>query len=282
MWFRLYTPPQLLPIVIISGATVILVLGYGYVDTHLPSYGNPGYGYEIFWRRTLLVLAGFAISFIVTLLPRPSSLSRKIAHTLSDTLDKEAKHYAVLLSSWKDLDTYNSEYVPMVEAVTIQLAESLSALDGSSRSLKFELSSSVFDSQTCARITSIAELINYSLAHLYIRAAKLQPEFRSRFALDSGLLDHRAIANVMVVMGIVAQSLKSGDPLPAHLPTPLLRKCIEHGHTADVESLTVDVLSQEDYRGYAVCMSAYLGFLASVDELVLVLKKAVGEAYQVF
>ncbi|KAK6004302.1 hypothetical protein QM012_009152 [Aureobasidium pullulans] len=280
MWFRLYTPPQLLQAVMIGGATVILVIGYGYIDTHLPTYGNPGWGYEVFWRRTVLVLVGFAISFIVTLLPWPSSLSRNIARKLSDVLNREADHYAALLSSWSDLESHDKHTVA-IEAVTIQLAGELNALNGPIGSLKFELSSSVFDSTTCGRIKSIAEFINYQLTHLHIRAAALSPELRHRFAIASGILDHRAIADIMVVLSIVAQSLKTGDPLPARLPTPLLKKCVEHGHGASVENLTVEVLKKEGVRGYTVCMSAYLGFLSGVDELVLVLKEAVGEAHHI-
>jgi hypothetical protein len=280
MWFRLYTPPQLLQAVMIGGATVILVIGYSYIDTHLPSYGNPGWGYEVFWRRTVLVLVGFAISFVVTLLPWPSSLSRNIARNLSRVLDSEADHYAALLSSWKDLDTHN-KHTSAVEAVTVQLAETLGALNGPIASLKFEMSSSVFDSHTCGQVKAIAEFLNYQLAQLHIRAATLPPHLRRRFAVASGILDHRAIADVMVVLGIVAQSLKTGDPLPARLPTPLLKRCLDHGHGTDVESLTIDVLKQESYRGYTVCMSAYLGFLSGVDELVLTLKEAVGEAHHI-
>ncbi|KAG9532556.1 hypothetical protein KCU93_g1112, partial [Aureobasidium melanogenum] len=280
MYLRLYSPPQLMQAVMIGGSTCILVIGYGYIDTHLPTYGNPGIGYEVFWRRTVLVLVGFAISFIVTLLPWPSSLSRNIARRLSGVLDREADHYAALLSSWSDLDGHDKHTVA-VEAVTIQLAGELGALANPIGSLKFELSSSVFDSETCGRIKSITEFINYQLAHLHIRAATLSPELRQRFAIASGILDHRAIADVMVVLNIVAQSLKTGDPLPARLPTPLLKNCLDHGHTTSVENVTVDVLKKEGVRGYTVCMSAYLGFLSGVDELVLALKEAVGEAHYI-
>ncbi|KAI4735590.1 hypothetical protein E4T50_13891 [Aureobasidium sp. EXF-12298] len=280
MYLRLYTPPQLMQAVMIGGSTCILVIGYGYIDTHLPTYGNPGWGYEVFWRRTVLVLVGFAISFIVTLLPWPSSLSRNIARRLSSVLDREADHYAALLSSWSDLESHDKHTVA-VEAVTIQLAGELGALANPIGSLKFELSSSVFDSVTCDRIRSITEFINYQLAHLHIRAATLSPELRHRFAIASGILDHRSIGDVMVVLSIVAQSLKTGDPLPARLPTPLLTKCLEHGHGTSLEDLTIEVLKKEGVRGYTVCMSAYLGFLSGVDELVLALKEAVGEAHHI-
>jgi hypothetical protein len=280
MWFRLYTPPRLLQAVMIGGSTFTLVIGYSYTDTHLPNYGNPGWGYEVFWRRTTLVLIGFTISFIVTLLPWPSSLSRNIARKLSTVLDDEADHYAALLSTWNPTDTHE-KHTSVVEAIVLQRAEDLSALSGPIASLKFELSSSVFDSRTCERIKSIAEFINYQLAHLHIRAITLSPELRQRFTVISGMLDHHAVADVMVVLNLVSQGLKTGDPLPARLPTPLLNKCLEFGHGDNLESLSIELLKDEGARGYTVCISAYLGFLSGVDELVLAVKEAVGESHHI-
>ncbi|KAI5236778.1 hypothetical protein E4T42_09362 [Aureobasidium subglaciale] len=253
MWLRLYTPPQLLQAMVIGGATVFL-------------------------RRTVLVLVGFAVSFAVTLLPWPSSLTRNLARKLSGILDDEADHYAALLSSWSSLETHQ-RHTSAVEDMTIQIAAELDALTVPIASLKFELSSSVFDSHACARVKSIVEFLNYQLAHLHARASLLPPHLRRRFAIVSGILDQRAITDVMVVLTLVAQSLKTGDPLPAFLPTPLLKNCMEHGHGAEVESLTVDVLKEEGIRGYMVCMSAYLGFLSGIDELVLTLKDVGGEAH---
>lgn len=280
MWLRLFLPPQMIQIGMIGGSTLILVIAYGYVDTHLGTYGNPGYGYEVFWRRTLLVLTGFAISFICSLLPWPSSLSHNLARRLSGVISNKADHYAALLSSWRDLDTH-SKYIPAVAAVTMQQAEALAGLAGPIANLRFEISSSVFDSAKLGRIRTIAEFLNNSLAHLHMRAAQLPPDLRRRFARTSGILDHRAVADVMVVLGLVAQSLKTGDALPARLPTPLVGSCVRHGQAADVETLTMDMLKQESYRGYCVCMSAYLSFLSGIDELVLAVKDGVGEAHQV-
>jgi len=47
MYFRLFAPPQRTTTVILAGATIVLVIGYGYIDGHNPTYGNPGFGYEV-------------------------------------------------------------------------------------------------------------------------------------------------------------------------------------------------------------------------------------------
>ncbi|GAB7353437.1 hypothetical protein MBLNU459_g3904t2 [Dothideomycetes sp. NU459] len=280
MWFRLYAPPQFLTTVILSGATIVLVIGYSYIDTHNPSYGNPGVGYEVFWRRTVLVLVGFGVTFIVSLIPWPSSQSRFVAKTLAQVLHAEADHYALLLNSWRDLGD-DKKLLPAIEGVAIHLSETMSALNGPIANLGWEFSSSAFDSATCSKLKRALEFINASLTQLHMRATMLPPHYRDRFAKSSGMLDHRSIGDVMVVMAVIEQSLKTGDPLPSILPTPLLKRGVVYGHGADVSDLTMDMLKDEAFRGYTVTMSAYLGFLAAVDEVVLIMKTALGESHYV-
>lgn len=80
---------------------------------------------------------------------------------------------------------------------------------------------------------------------------------------------------------MIEQALKTGDPLPSRLPTPLVKGCLEYGYGARLDTLSKKLLQDEAYRGYCVAMSAYLGFLSSIDELVLVLKKTLGESHHV-
>jgi len=280
MWCRLYAPPQHLPTAIIFGATVLLVIGYSYIDTHNPTYGDPGVGYTVFWRRTLLVLIGFVVGFIVSLFPWPSSQSRFVSKTLAQVLHAEADNYALLLSEWRHLED-EKRLLPAIAGTAIHLAETLAALNGPIGNLRYEFSSSPFDQIACAKIMKLAATINESLTLLHIRASLLPERLRTRFARTNGLLDHRTIGNVMVVLSILEQSLKTGDPLPSRLPTPLLKNCMEYGDGARLEDLSIDLLMDEAYRGYCVAMSAYLGFLSATDELVLVLKDTLGESHHV-
>jgi len=85
----------------------------------------------------------------------------------------------------------------------------------------------------------------------------------------------------MVTFAVIEQALKTGDALPSRLPTPLVVRCLEHGHGADVATLTKDMLRDRQYRTYTVVMGSYLGVLGLLDDLVLILKEALGEAYVV-
>ena len=280
MWLRLYAPPQHLPTAIIFGATVTLVIGYSYIDSHIPSYGNPGVGYTVFWRRTLLVLVGFVVGFIVSIFPWPSSQSRHVSNALASVLHAEADHYALLLSEWRNLED-DRRLLPAIGGIAIHLAETLNALNGPIGNLSWEFSSSPFDETSCARIKRLIEFMNGSLASLHIRAALLPEHLRTRLARSNGLLDHRTVGNVMAVLSVIEQSLKTGDALPSRLPTPLLNSSLEYGDGTRIDTLSKDMLRDEAYRGYCVAMSAYLGFLSATDELVLVLKQTLGESHHV-
>lgn len=47
---RLFAPPTSTMLGIMTAVTAVLVVGYSWQDTHLPTVGNPGVGYNVAWR----------------------------------------------------------------------------------------------------------------------------------------------------------------------------------------------------------------------------------------
>lgn len=277
MWLRIFAPPVLLQAVIMGCATCMLIVGYSFDYHWNPQYGNPGVGYTVFWRRLLLVIIGFAAAVILQLLPRPPSATRHVCKSLSGVIRALTDHYALLLSCWGKPDR---EEGLVAEDLAFNLAESLSALDGPIAVLKVEFSGSQFDSERLGQIKSLCQDLNQHLARLLNLSASLPERFQSHLAQRAGMLDHRHIGDVMAVLNVVDQALKTGDPLPEVLPTPLLKRCLEFWstHRADV-SLSKDLLRDEEYRRFCVAVSSYLRFLGTVDDLVLVMKGTVGESH---
>lgn len=279
MWGRLFASPAILQGVILSAATVFLVVGYSWDDTHIPSYGNPGVGYSVFWRRTLLILIGFTASAIVTFLPCPPSAARHYCKVLSDTLRSSKDLYALLLSSWahpyKDLG-------PTAEKATITIAETLSSIAGPIELIHFEISSSNFDGDTLHKVVELCTTTDYSLSQLFMYGGDMSEELKFRFAHLTGALDHGFVGDFMAVLSLIEQALKSGDPLPVLLPTPLLGRSLRYITVPSGEDvLTLDLVRSEAFRKYCAVLSAFVGMLGAIDELVLVVKDAVGEAHDV-
>jgi hypothetical protein len=106
-------------------ATMYMVVSYSWIDTHIPSYGNPGVAYNVFWRRLLLVLIGYAASSIVMLFPRPPSGNKHYREMLSHQITTVKDRYALFASTWRSPD---DDYLEVVEKEAIICEEILVSL----------------------------------------------------------------------------------------------------------------------------------------------------------
>ncbi|KAH6892939.1 hypothetical protein B0T10DRAFT_481127 [Thelonectria olida] len=281
MWWRLFAPPALIPAGILMGATAYLVVGYSWMDTHSPAYGNPGVGYVVFWRRLLLVFIGFGGTLIVNFLPSPPSANRHYRHLLADTLVSIRDRYALFASNWRDPAPDLHE---VVEEEAIAVGEALLTISGPIKLTVLEFSSSNFDTKTLTLVCNQCMLMNQNVTQLLLYTTYLSEEQRIRIIPATGATTEDLITELMAVLSLVQQALKSGDPLPAVLPTPLFTKAIAHARRHVEEGMRdstnisgKELLDCEGMRRYIVILNSLVQLLAALDELVLILKRAVGE-----
>ncbi|KAF4905041.1 hypotheticall protein [Colletotrichum viniferum] len=140
MRWRLFTPPEHLAAGIMLAATAYMVVAYSWIDSHVPTYGNPGVGYQIFWRRVLLVLVGNASAMLIGLFPRPMTGSRQYRHILSTSLLGAKDRYALLVSTWR---IPPEDVVQFIEKETAMCDGILDAIGRPIELTKFEFSTSV-------------------------------------------------------------------------------------------------------------------------------------------
>lgn len=294
MWTRLSLPPACASAGILAGATFSLIVGFSYDQHHAPQYGLPGEGYEAFWKRVLLVLVGFAASMVVQMLPTPPSATKHVRQTLADAVRSLSDHYALLLSHWggrgEGEGTGQSEadqgLAAVAEHISLGLAEKLLGLDAAMATLRFEPSFSPFDARVLRETQDQCQALNQALSRLLSLAATLPAALQRRLVRTSGLTDGRVVGDVMAVLALVEQALRTGCPLPERLPTPLIRRFYEfwqaqQQQAAEGSVLSVELIREEDYRRYCVAVSSYLKFLSALDVLVLALKETLGECYVV-
>lgn len=280
VWLRLFLPHTLTGPAVMSGVTFVLVMGFSYDDGHLQQYGLPGHGYEAFYKRVVTVLLGLAAATVVQIFPRPPSASRHIRKMLSNTIRTLSDHYALLLSHWNRTDS--GRVGVMAEQLSLDVAETLLSLQQPIHLLKFEISLGPFDQHTVHRTQELCQEMNQALGRLLGLSDSLPLGLQERLVCVMGIVDDHIIGAVMAVLGMVEQALKTGDSLPERLPTPLLRRSYESWHGKhDTAELSTDLVRDENYRRYCVAVSSYLKFLSAVDDLVLVLKAALGENHVV-
>jgi hypothetical protein len=279
MWWRLFLPPIFTMAAIMGGATFVLVIGFSYDDTHAQQYGLPGHGYVAFWKRLVTVLIGFAAAFIVQIFPRPPSATRHICKTLSNTIRTLSDHYALLLSHWGRSEA-NSPIGAVAEKIAVEVAETLLSIQGSIGLLKFEMTLGPFHREALSKMHVLCQDMNQALGRLLVLSTSLPQHFQERLAQNVGMLDDHSIGDIMAVLSVVEQALKSGLPLPERLPTPLVKRCFEKWRVQHrAVELSTALVRDENYRRYCVAISSYLKFLSAIDDMVLVLKGTLGESH---
>lgn len=289
MWWRLFAPPDQIQAPIMMASTMYLVVSYSWMDTHSPTYGDPGVGYAVFWRRILLVLVGFGAATVILFFPLPPSGSRHYRELLSRQIGTVKERYALYLSTWQDSP---ADLVQVVEAEYFMSQGILEASVPSIQQLKFEFSTSNIDSATLSRACVLCCDLNTHITQLILQTRRLPPHLRSKFLLYTGGNNESIASDLMTVLSLVQGSLVSGSSLPAILPTPLLGNAFQKRTTTrskepDIppkqsEELTIKgILTGHDGRLWASTLTSYMSLLGTVDELVVVLKMAVGEESEV-
>ncbi|KAI2812394.1 hypothetical protein CBS115989_10505 [Aspergillus niger] len=279
MWWRIFLPPTLAMAAIMSGATFVLVVGFSYDDGHIQQYGLPGRGYEAFWKRLVTVLLGFVAATVVQLFPRPPSATRHVCQTLSNSVRTISDHYALVLSHWARADPEHP-IATVAEKITLEMAETLLSLKAPIGLLRFEMSFGPFNRKTLSRTQSLLEDMNQALGRLLVLSTTLPLNLQQRLMERVGFMNDYTVGDIMAVLGVIEQALKAGAALPERLPTPLVKRCYEAwAQQHQTAELSKTLVRDENYRRYCVAISSYLKFLASIDELVLVLKAALGESH---
>jgi hypothetical protein len=262
-----------------GGATFTLVIGYSYDFAHIKLYGQPGQGYSAFWKRLVTVLAGFGASILVQTFPKPPSATKHVHKTLANTTRTLADHYALLLSHWGRKE-HDSPLAAISEQISLDVAETLLSLNGAIGLLKIEMSLGPFDAKVLRAAHDHCQYLNQTLGRLFELSASLPVDLQHRLSSTSGMMDDRSIGDVMAVLSIVEQSLRTGSPLPERLPVPLVQKFYDAWHAQHRHAmLSKDLVRSEDYRRYCVGVSSYLRFLTTLDNFVLALKEGLGECH---
>ncbi|PHH64676.1 hypothetical protein CDD81_4117 [Ophiocordyceps australis] len=281
VWARIFLPQSLAQATIMAGATFELVIGFSYDQDHTTNYGLPGKGYVAFWKRLVTVLLGFVASLFVQMLPKPPSATTHVRKTLANTVRTLADHYALVLSHWGRPDG-SSPLGAVAEDLALEVSETLLSLNAPITLLKIEPSFGPFDQGNLKATQEQCYYMNQALGRLLGLSASLPRELQQRLVFTAGILDQGIIGDNMGVLGLIEQTLRTGYPLPDMLPTPLVKRFFETWQADKrLSMLSVALVRDDNYRRYCVALSAYIKFLSTIDELVVILKGGVGVCHVV-
>ncbi|KZT25917.1 hypothetical protein NEOLEDRAFT_1132953 [Neolentinus lepideus HHB14362 ss-1] len=287
MFIRLFAPPALLSGVVTSAVTIPLIVGYSWIDGHLPVLGNPGVGWSIAWKRWVLVVIGSAASFIIMMLP-PKSGRKAVRLRNATTIKRIGNLYSLLISRWIEntpsLDDATSEsWSAFFRADIVSIAEQLQTLKGMTAIAKWEGGiRGRWPFEEYDRLVDVQIQMLGNLGQLGGALAHINKEWRQTLLHRTRLLNPNFIADVLSLFALISQSLRTAEPLPEVLPQTLFERLAYHHHrsTKVREALTevpqLEQFQSLDYMIYANGMTAVLELIVGLDELHAITRRLCG------
>ncbi|KAI0320467.1 hypothetical protein OF83DRAFT_1053079 [Amylostereum chailletii] len=289
-FLRAFSPPAWLPSVIIMNATVILVVGYSWLDGHLPVL-SIGYGWDVAWRRTVNVLIGVAGAFIVMFVP-PKTGRKAVRERNATVLSSLCNVYSSLMSAWisnkspsaseNDLDA-QAQADPFRRNL-MAVAAQVTALKGLTETSRWEGSwRGQWPYADYARMVEVELEMIATLGQLGAALAKLDSRWRTTFLHDAEVANPDFIADVIAMFSLLSFSIRTGQPMHAALPDSLLDRLLYHqaahsqrAHQHEQLQIT-DQLREYDYMFYASAVIAIFQLMQGLDDLHTITKRLCGE-----
>ncbi|KAF5319812.1 hypothetical protein D9611_012858 [Ephemerocybe angulata] len=286
----LYAPIPPMPRLIIF-VTAMLVLGYSYQDTHMVIAGAPGHGWEVAWKRFVLVTIGVVAAFIASLLPPTMTLRRYQRSTLSTTCSELGTIYCATVSfATERRPTSVQEIISTLLATRSKLNRSATL----STNIVYEFSlRGRWPKKRYRQILDLQIAVSYSISHLLSVIEHLEPRWTQAFLKRSRFLDPDFQGDVLAVFSMISNSLRTGNPLPQVTPCPLVDRFMMRYHGLDVihrdseedyglpRLLTLETLQNEQYMMFCVGVSTAYSLINRLDRLMLATKEIVGEQYHI-
>ncbi|KAI0638721.1 hypothetical protein C8Q77DRAFT_1044286 [Trametes polyzona] len=290
-FWRLYWPvPPMTNIILF--VTTALVLGFSWQNTHtiLPFRFM---GWQLAWRRFVLVVCGVTAAFLFSFLPPSTTLRKYQRLTMSTTVSELGAVYCSIVSfanTREHQEIARGEIVQSLVAIRLKLKRSLVL----KTNIVYEFSlRGRWPSERYQKILDLQLQIAYLLSHLMSVVEHLEPAWSRAFLRRTRFLDADFQGDVLAVISMISTALRTGNPLPQITPCPLLDRFMIHTHGLNVirqeadddyglpRTMTIDTLENEQYLCFSVGVTTAFGIVLRLDKLMVATKELVGEQYHI-
>lgn len=311
VFFRLFAPMQLLVFGLMVFVTLILTIGYSWIDSHLAVTVSSGIGIEVAWRRMLLVLVGIAVGVIIMVIPQPTSTRIAVRQSLAKLSQRNLSLYSSLVEIWAIQSASFEGEKPEEGGMARRSEEQEKVLISGYRSqllTAYEAHKAIgaqiplahLDLQLRGRWpgTRYEQLLKAegnmiaALAQLYavISDKDYTATWQRRFAHATALLDPSTISDVSLLLSLLAQALQTGSRLP-HATFLVRERALRHqsqairveeqlrsmGSHHATPRLSLEILKAEAFMKHVQGAVALQVFLVNLDEAAAVVRTLVGE-----
>ncbi|CDZ98124.1 Predicted membrane protein [Phaffia rhodozyma] len=235
IFMRIALPQQKSMFYLMSGMMIVFIVGYSWVDTHLTVTVNSGKGYELFWKRVVLVTIGFTAGFIIMCFPKITSarttvrrtaciINEKIAGVFEDEIEiflLEARHDAHTTVNQAEIDRSKSSKERRMKSLSKNLLETamiMQMIKPSVTVAKFEPQvRGPWPKETYERLLDAQWKLLVNTALLSGALTALNPHWCSVLVHQTPFLNPELITDIFGILSLITQCLYNGHPLPPTL-----------------------------------------------------------------
>ncbi|KAJ7047102.1 hypothetical protein C8F04DRAFT_1308883, partial [Mycena alexandri] len=288
---RLYWPGPPIRAVVFF-VTALLVIGYSYQDEHILSPGNPGFGWEVAWRRFLLVTTGVLAAGIFSFLPPSTTIRRYERTTMATTASELGTVYCDIISFANVKARHQIDPQEIVTALIAIRSKILRSIALKNNAIyEFSLRGR-WPAKRYHKIMELQLELAYSLSHLRSVVEHMEPSWTRAFLRRTRFLDSDFQGDVLAVISMISTALRTGCALPQITPCPLVDRfssqyglqVIKKDSEEDYglpRTLTLETLQNEQYLMFCVGVATAYGIMGRLDRLMLTVKEIVGEQYHI-
>jgi uncharacterized membrane protein len=304
VFLRIFAPPILMLPGLMIGITAALCIGYSWNDANLVVLSNSGIGYQIAWKRALLVIIGMVASFIVIIFPKPPSTREMVRMGFAQSTDDISRLYSIIVEAWivnkvNDDDDDDAEVMKsnqQSELHTTLRARFIAAqglLAGINRDVGLaNLDISIRGSWPEDKYRELLKVHGRLLEAISQMAGALTGlnlKWRQRMLYTTAMLNPKTISEVSMQLHLLANALRTAKPLP-HALTMLLESTLTNQDTIrnlersiqvkagkKEDLLTLEMIQDPQYMKYTAAVMANITFVRQLDRFRAITRDLAGE-----
>ncbi|GHJ86374.1 hypothetical protein NliqN6_2776 [Naganishia liquefaciens] len=229
LFARIVAPQPVMALPLMIAVTIVFVIGYSWLDTHLPVLANQGYGVDVAWRRALLVIIGFTAGFIISLFPKPQSAKVTVRKSIAKTVDRLAELYTEEIKGFileANLYTEGMQQTLNIEERATRYRTRFLGLVGKIQAIQPQMTNARFEpalrgpwprEKYESLMHRIQELLG-AMALLSNSWTRMRSGWAKFLVEDTPFFEPNFIADSLGLLSLITHSLRDGQQMPASLP----------------------------------------------------------------